>query len=399
VAAALRERCVSGLSVAASVGVLWPALLIGGTVLPGLAAAQAAGGQAGHTAGSAGAPLRADEAYPLGGAYPGTPSVQQRNQLLQDGDGQVHVLTVRQGDQYPQPESSIYMLIGAGGNITVQVGENGILVVNAGKASMSAQVLAALHSLSHAPLRTIVDTDIDADDAGGNQALAATGAAVTGGDVTLVPGSGAGLTTIIAAQSVLDRMSTPGSHDLQPDGAWPTDTYTAPQKDLWFNGESVRIVHIPSAHTDGDSMVYFRHSDVVSAGNLYSTTNYPVYDPSRGGSIQGVIAGLDRLIYDIMIPGPQNDGGTLVIPNHGYLSSFSDVVFYQEMIIIVRDRIQHMIDRGMTLAQVLAARPTLDYDGRYGSASGSWTPDQFVSAVYRDLAGSSRSAYGRGGKR
>ena len=312
--------------------------------------------------------------------------------MLEQGDGQVHVQLIRQGDQYPLAESSIYLLVGAGSNIVVQVGDNGMLLVNAGKASMSAQVLAALRSISNAPLRTIIDTDVDAEDAGGNQALAATGVTVTGGDVTRVPGSGAGLTTVIAAQAVLDRMSTPGSRDLQPDSTWPTDTYTAPQKDLWFNGESIRILHIPAAHTDGDSMVYFRHSDVVSAGNLYSTTNYPVFDATRGGSIQGVIAGLDRLIYDIMIPGPQNDGGTLVVPNHGYLSSFSDVVFYQEMVIIIRDRVQHMIDRGMTLAQVLAARPTLEYDARYGSTTGEWTPTRFVSAVYQSLSSPSNAA-------
>lgn len=347
--------------------------------------------------GAAGAQSPADPAYPLGGAYPGTPTPQQRNQQLQQSHGQLQMMLVRQGDLYPQAEPSIYLLTGAGGNITVQVGADGLLVVNAGQAALSPQVMAALHSLSSAPLRAIIDTDIDSDDAGGNQALAATGAAVTGGDVTLVPGSGAGETAVIAAQSLLDRMSTPGSRDLQPDGAWPTDTYTAPQKDLWFDGESIRILHVPAAHTDGDSMVYFRHSDVICAGNLYSTTGYPQFDTTRGGSLQGILQGLDRLIYDLMIPGPQNDGGTLVIPNRGYLSSFSDVVFYQEMIIIIRDRIQHMIDRGMSLAQVLAARPSFEYDGRYGSDAGPWTTTRFVSAVYQELAGSAQSAHRRRG--
>lgn len=326
------------------------------------------------------------EASSLAGAYPGTLTPVQRNRLLENGDGTVHVLLVRQGDLYPEPEPSIYMLVGAGSNITVQVGSNGLLVVNTGKASMSDKVLAALHSISSETLRAIIDTSIDSDDSGANLAISATGNAVTGGDVTRVPGSGAGKTSVIAAQQVLDRMSMGGSPDLRPDGAWPTDTYTLPLKDIWFNGESIRIVHPPAAHSDGDSMVYFRHSDVISAGDIYSTTNYPVFDLQRGGSIQGVIGGLNQLIYQLMIPGPQNDGGTLVIPDHGYLSSFSDVVFYQEMVIIIRDRIQHMIDKGMTLAQVQAAKPTLEYDPRYGSSTGAWTTPMFVEAVYKSLS-------------
>jgi glyoxylase-like metal-dependent hydrolase (beta-lactamase superfamily II) len=318
-------------------------------------------------------------------AYPGTSTPAQRNQALEQGDGEVHVQLVRQGDLYPVPEPSIYMLVGAGGNITLQVGSDGVLLVNTGKAAMSAKVLAAIHSITAAPLRTIINTDGDGDDSGGNEALAATGAAVNGGDVTNLIGTGAGVTTIIAAQEVLDRMSAAAGKDLQPRGARPNDTYDLPVKDMWFDGESIRIIHQRSAHTDGDSIVYFRHSDAVSAGNIYSTTGYPQFDLDRGGSIQGVIDGLNRLVYELMIPASQNDGGTLVIPNHGYLSSFSDVVFYQEMVIIIRDRIQNLIRKGLSLQQVQAAKPTLEYDPRYGSTSGPWTTDMFIAAVYRSL--------------
>jgi hypothetical protein len=339
-----------------------------------------------QTQAQAQAQVQPQERSALGGAYPGTPSPQARNQLLQNGDGQVHVLLVRQGDLYPVPEASIYMLVGAGANITVQVGSNGLLLVNTGKAGMSDQVLAAIRSFSNAPLRTIINTDVGGEEIGGNLAIAPTGATITGGDVVNAVGSGrAGLTTIIAAQQVLDRMSTPGSPDAQPSGAWPTDSYTLPQKDMWFNGESIRVYHQPAAYSDGDSMVYFRHSDVVSAGNIFSTTSYPVFDPQRGGSIQGIIDGLNRLVYQIMIPAQQNDGGTLVIPNHGYLSSFSDVVFYQEMVILIRDRIQHLIDRGMSLQQVQAAHPTFEFDPRYGATTGPWTTERFVEAVYLSL--------------
>jgi glyoxylase-like metal-dependent hydrolase (beta-lactamase superfamily II) len=318
-------------------------------------------------------------------AYPGTLSPAQRNRLLQDGDGEVHTLLVRQGDLYPEPEASIYMLVGAGGNITVQVGGNGVLLVNSGKAGMSDKVLAAIHALSAEPLRTIINTDVDTEDSGGNQAIGATGQSVTGGDVTNLIGSGSAVASVISTQEVLDRMSAAGTADSQPQEAWPTDTYTLPRKDMWFDGESIRIFHQAAAHTDGDSMVYFRHSDVVCTGDIYSTTGYPVFDVARGGSIQGIIDGLNRLVYEIMIPAQQNDGGTLVIPNRGYLSGYSDVVFYQEMIIIIRDRIRSMIAKGMTLEQVQAARPTFEFDPRYGSTTGPWTTRMFVEAVYDSL--------------
>jgi glyoxylase-like metal-dependent hydrolase (beta-lactamase superfamily II) len=336
--------------------------------------------------GAGGAPVRVVAQDAQGAAaYPGTLSPAQRNQLLERGDGEVHVLLVRQGDLYPEPEASIYMLVGAGGNITVQVGSNGVLLVNSGNASMSDKVLAAIQSLSSEPLRTIVNTDVDAEDSGGNLAIAATGRSVTGGDVTNLIGSGSAIASILSTQEVLDRMSAAGTPDSQPQDAWPTDTYTLPVKDMWFDGESIRIFHQQAAHTDGDSMVYFRRSDVVCTGDIFSTTGYPVFDSARGGSIQGVIGGLNRLIYEIMIPAQQNDGGTLVIPNRGYLSGYSDVVFYQEMIIIIRDRIQNMISKGMTLEQVQAAHPTLEYDPRYGSTTGPWTTRMFVEAVYNSL--------------
>ncbi len=318
-------------------------------------------------------------------AYPGTPSPAQRNQFFENGDGAVHIQLVRQGDLYPEPEASLYMLVGAGSNIAVQVGSDGVLLVNSGKASMSEQVLAAIHSLSNAPLRTIINTDVDPEDAGGNAAISATGVAVNGGDVTNLLGATASVATVISTQETLDRMSAAGTRDSQPQAGWPTDPYELPQKSIWFDGESIRILHPGAAHTDGDSMVYFRHSDVVCTGDLYSTTNYPIFDAARGGSIQGIIDGLNRLVYDIMIPAQQNDGGTLVIPNRGYLSSYSDVVFYQEMVIIIRDRIQNLINKGMSLEQVQAARPTLDYDPRYGTTSGPWTTRMFVEAVYNSL--------------
>jgi cyclase len=182
---------------------------------------------------------------------------------------------------------------------------------------------------------------------------------------------------IIAHDNVLKRMSK------RPSSAWPTSTYLGEQKKLFFNGEGIEILHQPAAHSDGDSIVFFRRSDVISTGDLFTTTSYPVIDIAAGGSIQGVIDGLNRLV-DMIIPVYGQEGGTLVIPGHGRLSDLGDVINCREMTIIIRDRVQDMIKKGMTLEQVKAARPTRDYDPLYGSAPG-WTTDMFVDAVYKSL--------------
>jgi cyclase len=154
---------------------------------------------------------------------------------------------------------------------------------------------------------------------------------------------------------------------------------------VYVNGEGIQLLHQPAAHTGGDSLVYFRRSDVVAAGDIYVNTSYPVIDRERGGSFSGVIAGLNRII-DLTIPKDWQEGGTMVIPGHGRLADEADVVEYRDMLTIIRDRIQGLIKKGMTLDQVKAARPTLDYDGRYGTTSGPWTTAMFIEAAYRDLS-------------
>jgi glyoxylase-like metal-dependent hydrolase (beta-lactamase superfamily II) len=337
---------------------------------------------------------RALETAAAASVYPGTLTPQQLNELLLRGDGAVHVWPVRQGGPN---EASVYMLVGAGANITVQAGANGVLLVNSGKQAMSEQVLTALQSITRAPLRTIIETNADPEVTGGNRKIGATGQSVTGGDVANLIGSSSGITAILASQEVLDRVSAPGGRDATPVGTWPTDTYTGATKDFWFNGESIRIYRAPLAHSDGDSMVYFRHSDVVSAGDVYSTARYPMIDLERGGSIQGVIDALNRLIYEVMIPGPQNDGGTVVIPNYGRLSGYSDVVLYQETLIIIRDRIQHLVEQKKSLQQVLAANTTFEFDPRYGATTGNWTTADFVTAVYKGLVAQRKGAGARKG--
>ena len=297
---------------------------------------------------------------------------------------EVHILPV---------QGNVYMLVGAGGNITLQVGDDGVLFVDTGVAQMSDKVLAAARSLSDKPIRYIINTHMHPDHTGGNEAISKAGMTIAGGNVVGDIGASAGnQATILAFQSVLDRMSAPtGQQAPTPEGAWPTETYTTPERKLFFNNEGIEIIHIPNAHTDGDSIVFFRRSDVISAGDIFVTNRYPIVDMQHGGNIQGVIAGLNRII-EIAIPAAiggndvLQEGGTMVIPGHGRLCDVADVVFYQEMVTIIRDRVQDMIKKGMTLDQVKAARPTRDYDPRYGATTGIWTTDMFVEAVYKRRA-------------
>jgi len=191
---------------------------------------------------------------------------------------------------------------------------------------------------------------------------------------------------VIAHERVLNRMSAPtGQQAAMPFGAWPTETFFGDDKEIFFNNEAIQLVHQPAAHTDGDLVVFFRRSDVVSTGDLFLTTGYPEIDTQRGGSIQGVIDGLNRII-DITIPKDKEEGGTYVIPGHGRLADEADVVEFRDMLTIVRDRIQDLVTRGKTLAEVKAAKPTADYDGRYGATTGPWSTDMFIEAIYRELA-------------
>ena len=179
-------------------------------------------------------------------------------------------------------------------------------------------------------------------------------------------------------------MSAPsGKVSPYPSGAWPTDTFLSDEKDLYFNGESIQILHQPSATTDGDSVIYFRKSDVLSAGAIFNTDSYPVIDVDKGGSIEGEIAGLNTLVH-MCIVAHEEEGGTLVIPGHGHLCDQAEVVEYRDLVTIVRDRIAAMIKKGMTLQQVLEASPTRDYDPLYGHNSW-WTPDMFVTAAYKSM--------------
>jgi len=292
---------------------------------------------------------------------------------------EVHVLHV---------QGSVYMLVGAGGNITVQAGDEGVLLVDTSYEQMSAKVVAAIRTFSDKPIRYIINTHVHEDHIGGNAPIAKLGATIAGGNMGIGANTGA---AIIAHENVLNRMSAPtGQQASSPSAAWPTDTYFTRKKELFFNGEAIEIIHQPSAHTDGDSIIFFRRSDVVSAGDLFLTTTFPVIDLQRGGSIHGIVEALNRIL-DITIPKDKQEGGTYVIPGHGRLCDEADVLEYRDMVTIIRDRIQDMVTRGMTLEQVKGARPTLDYDGQYGAKTGSWTTEMFIEAVYKNLSTKAKS--------
>jgi glyoxylase-like metal-dependent hydrolase (beta-lactamase superfamily II) len=305
--------------------------------------------------------------------YSQAPSWAWKPAIRSVGAGTVEALPVR---------GNVHMLVGAGGNITVQAGSDGILLVDSGLASMSGRVIEAVRSISRGPLRYIVNTTERAEHVGGNSAIAATGSTIPfrpPEDVRVSDGMrGKPKASVIAFLTTLERMSAPtGQEAPWPEDAWPDNTYSTPQKKLYFNDEPVVIMHV-AGNTDGNSIVHFRTADVISVGDLVDLTAYPVIDVKAGGSIQQLFDALYRVI-DLTVPNRKSEAGTLVIPGHGRLADQPDVVYYNQMVGIVRDRVKDMIARGLTLQQVKAERPTRDYDTRYGS------PDAFVEAAYESL--------------
>lgn len=286
---------------------------------------------------------------------------------------EVHVLPV---------QGNVYMLVGAGGNMTLQTGKDGVLVVDSMYGALNEKVVAAIRTVSKGPIRYILNTHAHADHTDGNEKLAKVGSTIAGGNVMQLSDAAVGA-AIVAHENVLNRMSA--QKPPLPFGMLPTDTYFTKTKDLYFNGEAVQLLYQGNAHTDGDSLVFFRRSDVISTGDIFTPGNYPVIDLERGGSFNGLIASLNRII-EITVPAEKQEGGTYVIPGHGRLCDEADVVEYRDMATIIRDRIQDMIRKGMTLEQVKAARPTRDYDPLYGSTTGFWTTEKFVEAAYKSLS-------------
>jgi len=306
-------------------------------------------------------------------------------------------LRAQQGDlDIVKVQPNFYMIAGAGGNIAVQLGPAGIMLVDTGSEQMSDRVLAAIKKISDKPIRYIFDTSADSDHIGGNAAVSKAGLSIISGAVgnpafgeDVIGNNGAA--SILAYNSVLDRLAS------GPSGQWPTKTYTAKSYKMSLNGEGVEVFHSPAAHSDGDSFILFRRANVIATGELFDPTHFPIIETEKGGSIQGEIDALNHLL-DLTIPPyplPWQPERTLLVPGHGPVSDSHDLLEYRDMVTIVRDVIQDMVNRGMTLEQVKQANPTNGYNARYGSDKGPWTTDMFVTAVYKGLTRKTEVTRGR----
>jgi cyclase len=281
------------------------------------------------------------------------------------------------------------MLSGASGNVTVQVGDDAMVVVDTGAPEMGDKVLAAIQSLSTHPVAFIINTSIDQDHIGGNAVVGKAGnkelsgaAGDRGGDVLGQTREGA---SIVAYINVLNRMTEPTGNQITIQKAsWPTDPYDSSNWKL-FNDEPIILYHAAAAHTDGDSFVFFRRSDVVSTGELFVPSRYPVIDEEQGGTIDGIIDALTTMIDDVLVPRENEEGGTYVIPGRGRLCDRTDVSNYRDMLAIIRARIADLVKKGKTLQEVKDAKPTFGFDGLYGAETGPWTTNMFIEAIYRDL--------------
>ncbi len=278
---------------------------------------------------------------------------------------------------------NVYMIAGAGANVTVQFGGDGAVVVDAGGAQQADAVIAAIKKVTPQPIRYVIDTTDDADHVGGNEKVAKAGRTLFQTNNQLGEGmTNGGAAAILSAERVLRRMSAPtGKASPYPTASWPTETFDQKRKYMYLNGEGIEVLHPSSAHTDGDSIVFFRRSDVVAAGDVLDLTRFPAVDVARGGSIQGEIDALNRLV-ELAIPSVplvSQEGGTYVVPGHGRLCDQLDVVEYRDMVTIVRDRVEDLMKKGQTLEQIKAANPTAGYNARYGTSTA------FVESIYNSL--------------
>ncbi|HEX7798177.1 MAG TPA: MBL fold metallo-hydrolase [Vicinamibacterales bacterium] len=290
------------------------------------------------------------------------------------GPGQLRVTKVR---------PNISVLTGAGSNITVMPFDLGAVVVDTGSTALADKVLETIRQLSPKPIANIINTSATPDHVGGNEKLHSAGRRLP---FEIVAGEGP---MVIAHEKVLTRMSAPtGQVAAAPEGAWPNETYHVDYKKLaaeYRGGEQIELIYMPGAHSDGDSIVWFRHADVIATGDIFMESSYPIIEVANGGTINGVIVALNKIL-DLAFADFRSEGGTLIVPGHGRVCDMSDVAYYRDMLTIIRDLVQDMVKKGMTLEQVRAAKPTFPWDGRYGSTSGPWTTDMFVEAVYKTLS-------------
>jgi len=341
-----------------------------------------------RTGAAAGAVLLALLSGALG--WSGPASAQQPAAGSASGDG----LDVQ------QLRPNLYLIAGAGGNIVAQIGPIGVMLVDSGTTEAAPRVLAAIRRLTPLPVRYIINTSMDRDHVGGNQVLTASGLSILPGAVVAGAGlddalvSNSGKASVLAHENVQARMSEATGPNAYPFPLWPTKTFAFHAYAMYLNGEGFRVIHQPAAHTDGDVIVEFRRNDVIATGDLVDTTRWPAIDTSRGGSVQGTIDALNRLM-DMTIfnlPIQWNDDRTLLVPGHGFVYDKLDLLEYRDAVTIVRDRVEDLIKEGKNLQQVKTANPTLGYRSQYGTDRGEWTTDRFVETIFTELSAAKKTA-------
>ena len=293
-----------------------------------------------------------------------------------------------------QLRPNFYVIAGAGGNIVMQVGPEGVILVDSGSSDMTENVLATIRRVTPLPIRYIINTSMDADHVGGNDKLARAGLSILPGAVAAGAGltddlvSNSGRASVLAHENVLARMTAATGPQAIPFGLFPTKTFAYRLYSMYLNGEGIQVIHMPAAHTDGDTIVFFRRGDVIATGDIIDTTRWPVIDIKRGGTVQGEIDALNRLmdLSILNVPLQWQPDRTFLVPGHGFVYDKLDLLEYRDAVTVVRDRVQNLLDEGKTLAQVKAANPTLGYRSQYGSDSGPWTTDMFVETTYNELA-------------
>jgi glyoxylase-like metal-dependent hydrolase (beta-lactamase superfamily II) len=276
------------------------------------------------------------------------------------------------------------MISGAGVNITVHVGKYGVVLVDTPEPGNALRVMNEIKKLSNLPLRWVINTSSTPEYVSGNAALVGPFTGRTGG----APFGFVGLTrpSVVAHENVLNRLSNPTQGPAAAPEALPTTTYFLPTMDF-SNGEAIVLYHQPAGHTDSDSVVLFRGSDVISTGAVFTPGRYPVIDLARGGSVNGLIAALTSIL-SLAVPEGFASGGTLIIPGRGRICEETDVAEFRDMVVIVRDRVQDLIKKGMTWEQIKASRPSRDYDSEYGANANDG--DRFVESIYRSLTQTQR---------
>jgi len=263
-----------------------------------------------------------------------------------------------------QVADGLYELEGQGGNITVSVGADGILLVDSQWAPLHQKIMDAVRKISQQPIRFLIDTHYHGDHTDGNALMAKAGATIVGHEN-------------LRKRLVSGRAAAPGVGAMPPapKEAIPVMTYNDTLT-LHFNGEEISLIHTAPAHTDGDTIIYFRRANVISTGDLPASIRYPNIDVPGGGSVSGNIAALERMMK-------LGNPNTKFIPGHGPISTVKDLEQQRQMLIAVRDRVQSQIRAGKNLDQIVAAKPTAEFDE---ARKGGRTPEDFLKLVYADLS-------------